>query len=166
MTGIEDMFANLKRMRGEDGVSLVEAALFLAIFAPLMLLGTVEISGLVYASIEVSNAAHAGAAYAARVYIANSNTALPTQAQVTAAARNDAPELVNMLPSGTQLSVAMATGCGTETASTGNTVPSCGSGTLPYVQVTTQATVAPLFQFFQFIQVPTMTSQAKINLVN
>ncbi len=154
-----------KQKDTESGASLVETAFFLALFAPLLMLGTFEMGGLVYASLEVSDAAHAAAAYAAQYYMANSGSALPTQSQVTAAAENDAPELLSMLKSGTQFTATIATGCGTGSATTGNSVPSCGSGTLPYVQVSAQATVTPMIQFLGFIKSPTLASQAQINLV-
>ncbi|MFZ0744669.1 MAG: hypothetical protein WAM85_09680 [Terracidiphilus sp.] len=160
------ILALLKKLRDDGGGSLVEVALIFALFVPTMVLGTVYVASMEYASIEVSDAAHAGAAYAAQVYIANSNTALPTQSQVTAAARNDAPELPNMLASGTSLSATMSTGCGTGTATAGNTVPTCSSGTLPYVQVTTQATVIPMVQLLGFAASSTMSARARINLVN
>jgi Flp pilus assembly protein TadG len=153
-------------LRGENGASLVEVSLILAILAPALLLGTVGAAGLVYASIEVSNAAHAGAAYAAEYYIANSNTALPTTTQVTTAVQNDAPELTALLKPGTTLTISMATGCNGGSATTGNSIPSCSTGVLPYVQVTTQATVVPFTAFAGLPHSLTMSSQATINLVN
>jgi Flp pilus assembly protein TadG len=164
--GIARLLTKRKPGRGESGASLVETAMVIAVFAPLLMLGTFEISALVYASIEVSDAARAAASYAAEYYIANSGSSLPSQSQVTAAAQNDAPELLEMLKSGTQFTATMATGCGTGTATTGNTVPSCASGTMPYVQVSTQATVSPLVQYFGFLNSPTVSGQAKIDLVN
>jgi Flp pilus assembly protein TadG len=47
----------------DQGGSLVELALILSIFLPLLLLGTAEVGTFVYYSVEVSNAAHAGAMY-------------------------------------------------------------------------------------------------------
>jgi Flp pilus assembly protein TadG len=155
-----------KERCNEDGSSLVETALVLAILAPLLLLGTFEMGGLIYASIELSDSAHAAAAYAAQYYISDSGSALPTQSQVSAAAENDAPELLAMLSSESLMTTTMATGCGTGAATAGSTVPSCSSGTLPYVQVTVEATVSPLVRFLSFLQSPTMASQARINLVN
>ncbi len=158
------MFRRMKKMRREEGTSMVELALVLGILGPLLLLGTAELSVLVYASIELTDATHAAAAYAAQYYIANSGSGLPTQTQVTAAATNDAPELLGMLKSGTSFNATMATGCGTGSATTGNSVPSCGSN-LPYVQVTSTVTVVPLFQYLKISSL-TMTSKAQVNLVN
>jgi len=163
---LKRLFARANSLRGESGASLVEVSLILAILAPPLLCGTVGAAGLVYASIEVSNAAHAGAAYAAEYYIANSNTALPTTAQVTTAVQNDAPELTAVLKPGTSLTISMATGCNGGSATTGNSIPSCGTGVLPYVKVTTQATVLPFTAFSGLPSSLTMSSQATINLVN
>jgi Flp pilus assembly protein TadG len=160
------VLAKLKELRKQDAASLVEAALVLAFFGPLLLLGTFEMGGLIYASIEVSDAAHAAATYAVPYYLANSGAALPSQAEVTSAAKNDAPELLNMLKSGTDLTATIATGCGTGNASTGNSLPNCAAGTMPYVQVTASATVSPMVQFFSFFESPTLAARAKIDLVD
>lgn len=159
------MLARMKRRRGEEGASLVELALVVGIFAPVLIVGTAETSVLVYASIELSDATHAAAAYAAQYYIQSSDTALPTNAQVSTAASNDSPELTNLLVHGTSLTATIATGCGSGAATTGNTVPSCSSGTLPYVQVTTSATVNTIFNYLPPNSF-TMTSKAVISLVN
>ena len=156
-------WTRMKWMRREDGSSVVELAVVLGILGPVLLLGTAEMGVLVYASIELNDATQAAAAFAAQYYI--SNTALPTQAQVTTAATNDAPELVGMLESGTSFTATMATGCGTGSATAGSTVPTCTSGTLPYVQVTGTAKVVPIISFFSSASV-TINSQAQINLVN
>jgi Flp pilus assembly protein TadG len=153
-----------KKVRGEDGASLIELALLVGILGPVLLLGTAEVSMLLYASIELTDATHAAASYAARYYSLNSKT-LPTQSQVTTAATNDAPELQNMLASGSTFTATIATGCGTGGATTGNTVPSCTSGTLPYVKVTGSATIVPAFKYLNLSSIA-MTSQAQINLVN
>lgn len=162
---VESMLSWMKKARREDGASILELALVLGILGPLLVLGTLEISVFAYASIELVDATHAAAAYAAQYYILNSDTELPTQAQVTAAATNDAPELVGMLKSGTSFTATMATGCGTGTATTGDTIPTCSGGTLPYVQVTGTATVVPIAQYLGMTSL-TMTSKTKIDLVN
>ncbi|HEY2860613.1 MAG TPA: TadE/TadG family type IV pilus assembly protein [Terracidiphilus sp.] len=159
------LLTRIKSIGRTDGASMVELALVVGFFGPLLLLGTAELSILVYDSIELADAAHAGADYASQYYIANSNTALPAQSQVTTAVTNDAPELVGMLKSGTSLTATISTGCGTGSASAGNTVPTCNSGTLPYVKVTATATVVPIFQGFRLSSV-TMTSNATVSLVN
>ncbi|HEX4286764.1 MAG TPA: hypothetical protein VHZ28_16850, partial [Terracidiphilus sp.] len=82
------------------------------------------------------------------------------------AAQNDAPELTPMLKSSTTLTVSMATGCNGGAATAGNTIPTCGTGVLPYVQVTAQATVVPITKFVGLPNSMTLTSTATINLVN
>ena len=159
------ILARCKDLASESGASFVEVALVLGILGPLMLLGTAGAAVLIYSSIEVSDATHAGAAFAAEYYKNNSST-LPTASQVTTAAQNDAPEITTMLKSGTSLSVSMATGCNGGAATAGNTVPSCGAGVLPYVQVTTQAQVMPLTTFVGLPNSITMGTTATINLVN
>lgn len=152
--------------RDESGASLVEVALIFGLFAPVMVLGTVEVGGLVYDAIEVANAAHAGAAYAAQFYIGSSGLSLPAQTLVTTAAQNDEPEVTAFLASGTSLTVTMATGCNGGTATVGNAVPSCSGTTLPYVQVSTKATVVPLVRFYGLPSTLNIASQATMNLVN
>jgi Flp pilus assembly protein TadG len=158
------MLHRVRKARHEDGSSLVELALLMGILGPLLLLGTTELSLYVYASVELADATHAAASFASQFYFENSNSVLPTQAQVTAAATNDAPELVSMLKTGSTFTATMATGCGTGAATTGNTLPACSSGVLPYVQVTGSATVVPIVSFLPRTSVA-MTSQARVNLV-
>ena len=55
--------ARLGKLHGERGSSLIEVALVSALLGVPLLLGTAEIGLLVYDSIEISNAAHAGALY-------------------------------------------------------------------------------------------------------
>jgi Flp pilus assembly protein TadG len=156
--------ARMKKMRGEDGASVVELACVLAFLGPLLLLGTVELSLYVYASMELADATHAAASYAAQYYYQNSNSLLPAQASVTTAATADSPELQGMLKSGTTFTATMATGCGTASPTAGNTVPTCTTGNLPYVQVTGSATVRPVVSSLTLTSI-SMTSQARINLV-
>ena len=47
----------------ERGSSVVEVALLLAVFGPVLIVGTAQMGLVAYASIEVSNAAHAAAMY-------------------------------------------------------------------------------------------------------
>jgi Flp pilus assembly protein TadG len=149
-----------------DGAALVETALILSLLGPPLLLGTVEIGGALNASIEMTNAANAGAAFAAQYYIKNSSSALPTTAQVTTAVQNEAPELLNQLAPGTSLTVNVATGCGTGTGTAGNSVPSCSAGVQPFVQVTTQATLSPLIRFPGLTSLLTIKGGAIVNLVH
>jgi Flp pilus assembly protein TadG len=163
-------FASLLRnlIFGEGGGALVEVAIFMGILAPPMVFGTCEVASLAYASIEVANAAHAGAAYAAQNY--NTKTVLPTQAQVTTAVQNDVPDVATFLKSGTSLTATMATGCTGGAATVGNTVPTYCAGAQPYVQVTVNAIVVPRIQlpglFGSHASQMTMNTSAAIPLVN
>ena len=143
---------------------MIELALIVGILGPVFLLGTTELSMFVFASVELADATQAAASYASQYYFENSNSTLPTQSQVTAAATNDSPELSALLSSGSSFTATVATGCGSGSATSGNTVPTCSSGSLPYVQVTGQAKIAPFVSFLQ-MQSITMTSQARMNLV-
>lgn len=55
--------ARWRELRGERGDALIEVALICAFFASPLLLGTGEMGFVVYDSIEISNAAHAGSLY-------------------------------------------------------------------------------------------------------
>lgn len=133
-----------------------------------MVFGTCEVASLAYASIEISNAAHAGAAFAAQNY--NAKTVLPTAAQVTAAAQSDVPDAAAYLKPGTSLTAIMATGCTGGAATVGNTLPTNCAGAQPYVQVTVTATVVPPIQlpglFGSQPAQMTMNTSATIPLVN
>ena len=155
-----------KPSTNDHGGSLVETALLLGTLGPVLLLGTTESAFLAYQAIELSNAAAAGASYAVQFYMANSNTALPTQSQVAAAVQNDAPELQRMLKSGTQISVTMATGCTGNAPTAGNSIPSCLAGVQPYVQITTQATLRSIVNAPGLPSSLTLTRSATMVMVN
>lgn len=63
-----------RKVAREDGAALIEAAVTLPLLF-LLLIGAVEFAMAAYASIEVSNAANAGAAYGAQNAIAAADTA-------------------------------------------------------------------------------------------
>jgi len=156
------MLSRMMKLRREDGASLVELALVVSILGSLLLVGTAEVGAFIFASIELADATHAAAAYAAEYYITNAS--LPTQTEVASAASNDSAELTKLLSSGSSLTATLATGCGTGDASAGNAVPTCVSG-LPYVQVTCKAKIASIFNYLNIGPI-SMTSVAKVNLVN
>ena len=133
---------------GQDiGQAFVELALVLPIFI-LLLVGVVEVGRLAYASIEVSNAARAGVAYAAQ-----SHTPAADSANIQLAATQDAPDVTSMTANVTN-------SCACEsTAGVITTLGSCAiavtnlttcpspSTIVVYVQVNTQAQVDTLFHF-------------------
>jgi hypothetical protein len=103
---------------------------------------------LAYASIEVSNAARAGVAYAAQ-----SHTTAADAANIQLAATQDAPDVTSLTATATNsCGCESSTGVITAFASCDKTVTNTTSCPTPsrivvYVQVTTQAQVATLFHF-------------------
>jgi hypothetical protein len=125
-------------LRNEVGVAFVELALVLPVLL-LMGIGTIEFGRLAYCSIEVSNAAHAGAQYGSQ-----SPTAAVDIAGMVQAALDDG---INLSPA---LNATAAHFC---QCSTGSSAPNCaltdcsGSRLIEYVQVNTSAKITPLFNY-------------------
>jgi len=140
-------------LREDKGQAFVELALVMPIFI-LLLIGVVEVGRLAYASIEVSNAARAGVAYAAQNHTTAADT-LPTGGIVNAA-KLDAPDITSLTATTTQ-SCACESSTGTMgafSACTGTGAISTATGSCPspsrivlYVQVTTTAGVNTVFHF-------------------
>lgn len=120
-----------------SGQALLEIGLLLPILL-LLLIGVIEVGRAAYASIIVSNAAHAGALYGA---------------QDPATAADDSGMVQAALNDGQDLSGLSATATHLCTCSTGSSAPDCSlsdcsSGRLiEYVQVNTSLVFAPLFHF-------------------
>jgi Flp pilus assembly protein TadG len=142
-----------RRHLGQDkGQAFVELALVLPIFI-LLLVGVAEVGRLAYASIEVSNAARAGVAYAARSHTTAADNGLT--GGIVQAAKLDAPD-VKSLSATTTNACSCESSAGVMTAA-----PSCSptdinttAGSCPspsrivlYVQVTTTAQVDTVFHF-------------------
>lgn len=81
------MRAGCRGLLGDSGGAVVELAVVLSFLGVPLLLGTTDIAQLVYSSIEVSDAAHAGAMYGMTSQASASQTA-----QITTAAQNDASD--------------------------------------------------------------------------
>jgi Flp pilus assembly protein TadG len=119
------------------GDSLVEMAFVLPLLTPL-LLGVIDFGRAYYLSIEVSNAARAGAQYG----VLN-----PTDTSgMEQAATNDARDV----PGG--VSPTAASGCECSDGSSGQspcpaTPPSCAVNVVNYVQVSTTATYTPMIKW-------------------
>lgn len=128
--------------RSEQGSALVEMALSLPVLC-LMLLGAAEFARLAYGAIEVTNAAHSAA-----VYAASSHGALGDSGGISNAATTDASNLTG----GNAISVtAVTTAC--TCSNTSYTPSSCSdnatcfnnhSAMITAVTVTTQSTFAPM----------------------
>ncbi len=130
-------------LRDESGNALIELALMTAFIGVPLLLGTMETGFLVYDSIEISDAAYAGALYGMQsaTFAAESSTIIST-AQAEAADFGTALSVTptayyacSLAISGTQYSTQAAA----NSACTGGT-----NHALEFIQVTTSATVTPI----------------------
>ena len=144
---------------GEEGSALVELTLSLP-FLCIMLLGAAEFARLAYASIEVTNAAHSAA-----VYAASSPTALTDTAGIKKAGGTDSPNLVgsNAITVNDPTTVCECSD-GTSVACTNNTT--CSGSGLPIVTtvtVTTQSTFSPMISLPGWN--PTLTLKGKSSQV-
>jgi Flp pilus assembly protein TadG len=137
--------ARRRDLRSECGSAVVELALICAFFAPPLLLGTGQMGILVYDSIEITNAAGAGATYGMQssTYAANTSgivTAAQTEATDFGAALSVTPSTyyacANAL-GGTQY-----TG-GSAQANANAGCTGTGNHALEFVKVTTSGTVTP-----------------------
>jgi Flp pilus assembly protein TadG len=124
-------------LRDKSGQAIFEIALLLPVLL-LLLMGVIEIGRAAYASIIVSNAAHAGALYGAQ----NPATAADNAGMVQAA-----------LKDGQDLSGLTATATHLCTCSAGSSAPNCALSDCPsgrlieYVQVSTSDVFSPLFHY-------------------
>jgi Flp pilus assembly protein TadG len=133
------MLVHHTTIRDDIGQAFVELALILPIFI-LLLVGIAEVGRLAYASIEVSNAARAGAAYGSQNHVTASDT---TNIQLAAA--QDATDVTTLTTT-----VAQACSCSNGTAITcANAGTTCISPAriIESVQVRTTATVNTAFHF-------------------
>lgn len=136
-----------RHLRQDKGQAFVELALVLPIFI-LLLVGTAEIGYLAYASIEVSNAARAGVAYAAR-----NHTTAKDSPNIQLAASMDAPNITTLTATPTfSCSCESSTGVMGASVDCGGidtTATSCPSPSriVLYVKVTTSAPVNTVFHF-------------------
>jgi Flp pilus assembly protein TadG len=145
-----------QRLNDDNGAALIELALVMPIFL-LVMFGAVELGRAAHYTIEVENAARAGASYGGE----NMGNATASS-MVIQAAQNDAPDLPSLL-------VTPGAGCvcetlnlttGTPTFSPSSGTVSCSDATITsctgtsssitqsvvsYVTVRTSATIAPAF---------------------
>jgi Flp pilus assembly protein TadG len=129
-------------LREDKGQAFVELALILPIFI-LLLVGVAEVGRLAYASIEVSNAARAGVAYAAQ-----SHTHAADGPNITNAAKADAPNITSLTAT-PSYSCSCESSTGTITALGSCSLTACPSPSriVVDVQVSTTAQVATIFHF-------------------
>jgi Flp pilus assembly protein TadG len=134
----------LKRKRftaSQRGVAMAEFALMLPLFV-LLLVGIIELGRLAYFTIQVGNAAHAGAQYAS---LSHTNTA------VSAAALADGQNTIDPAMAATYNSVCACWNPATQTE-TVPTAAACsaqctGGYRITYAQVTVKGTIKTLFNY-------------------
>ena len=137
--------ARLKGLRDDCGAATLEVAVVSSVLAIPLLLGTSEMSFLVYDSIEISNAAHAGALYGMQslTFAANTSgmqTAAQTEAGDFGASMTVTPTTYyacSTAIAGTQYTGANAQSNATAACTGGSNHP------LEFVQVNTSATITP-----------------------
>lgn len=132
-------------LRDECGSSLVELALVVSILVPPLLLGVTDMAMVLYFSIEVSNAAYAGALYGMPSSVLAGSTA-----GITAAAKAEASDFlaanVTVTPT-TYWACNTAQGGTTYATSTAATAPCTAISAVPlqFVKVVVSAPVSPPF---------------------
>ena len=147
----------LRGWREERGDAIIEVAAVVAFLCPPLLIGTTEMASVVYASIEVSNAAHAGALYAMQSSANATNTSA-----ITTAAQNEAADY------GTSLTVTPTTyyACssaedGTQYATQSLATTGCtgtGNHGLLFASVKVSAPITPPFHFSALLQTYTVVN--------
>ena len=135
--------AGCRRLEDNRGSATLELALVFSFLAAPIMLGTAETAFMIYDSIEVSNAAHAGAMYGmiGSTFAANTST-------IQSAAQAEAPDLHgNLTVTPTAYWACSATPGGTQYSSPTAATQACGSGSsnhsLEFIQVATSATINP-----------------------
>jgi Flp pilus assembly protein TadG len=132
----------------DEGQAVVEIVLVMPLLF-ILFLGAVELGRVLYAGIEVTNAAQAGAAYGAQNHaLAADSTGIKT------AAVNDGANLYRFDANWTSGSeVTPSTICGTSYSDQqplASTCTTAGAGLIEYVQVQTQITMKSLFGIYGF----------------
>jgi Flp pilus assembly protein TadG len=153
-----------QRSTEDAGQSLVELALVLPLFV-LLLFGAVEVARLAYASIEVGNAARAGASYAAQNHTTASDTT-----NIRLAATNEAPNITSLSATPSHsCSCESSTGTVTSFSSCSSTVTNLTTCASPsrIVETVTVTTSAPVNTAFHFPGIPnsiTLQGQATMRV--
>jgi Flp pilus assembly protein TadG len=151
--------AGCRSLRSEQGSALVELACVFAFLATPLLIGTVDMGFIVYDSIEVTNAAHAGALYGMQ-----SSTYATNTSGITTAAQTEATDFgtaLTVTPT-TYYACSLAIG-GTQYTGTNaqaNATSACTGGTnhaLEFVHVSTSVTVTPLVHLAKLVNSLTIT---------
>jgi Flp pilus assembly protein TadG len=138
------MVAGRVELDGENGTAIVELALLLPFLIVPLLLGTVGMATLVYDSIEVSDAANAGAMYAMTSSTMASSSNYGNIEAVSQADATDFGSKLNVTP--TNYWACSAAEGGTQYATYAAAATACTGGSnhaLGFIQVLTSASVTP-----------------------
>jgi Flp pilus assembly protein TadG len=122
-----------QRLRSDNGNALIELAVGMTVLTTIIL-GAAELGRVAYASIEINDAARAGASYGA----ANRTYAADT-ANITNAAKKDAPDV-----GGVTATANYWCKCSDGSASTCGATDCTGTRIIEYLTVTTTGTVDPM----------------------
>jgi len=146
----------------ESGQSMLELALCLPLFL-LLLRGGAEIANIAWASVQLNNAAHAGAAFAShnRGWVADIGN-------IEQAAQNEAPKLTLTFPSD-PVQACSCVHASANPAGTGcDTTTECPSPNviLDNITVTVQANVTPLIHYPGLPASYTLHASATMGVVN
>jgi Flp pilus assembly protein TadG len=123
----------VQSLRTDSGNALIELAIGMSILTTLIF-GAAEFGRIAYAAIEVSDAAHAGAAYGAM-----NRTRAADTANTTNAAKKDAPDV-----SGMTATASYWCQCSDGSASTCGATDCTGTRIIEYLTVNTSGTIDPL----------------------
>ena len=162
--------ARPSRLR-ERGSAFVEGAVVAIVILIPLLLGVIDFGRAYFVSIEVANAAKAGAAL-------GESTGVLTPAGLTAmstAAQHEAPDIASSCPVSTGACWVSGYplaqwGCECSNSTTGTGTDSCSlslgscNHLVNFVVVTTKATYTPLFNFYGLFPTLTLSAQSKLRL--
>ena len=151
------------RLRIDAGNSSVELALVMSIFGIPFLVGTAECAFLAYDSIEVSNAANAGAMYG---MLRSTNAS--ESSQIIAAAQAEAPDLAGILTAAPTAYYACSLALGGTQYATQSAATTACSGTsnhpLQFIQVVTTAQITPPIKFPGFPAIITLNGSSVMEI--
>jgi Flp pilus assembly protein TadG len=136
------LLAGCRLLREDSGSSLVEVALCISLVGLPLLVGTVELGSMMYGSIEVSNAAHAGSEYGMM-----SSTFAADSAGIISAAQGEATDFGAKLTVTPTVYFACSQAVGGTQYTTQTAANAACTGTLnhslEFVQVSTSTSVTP-----------------------
>lgn len=141
-----------RTLADRDGAAGVEFALLLPMLV-VLLIGTVDLGGLAYQSMQVSAAAHAGAQYAIRNgWSATAVADAVTNATSLPVTASPAPQLVKACVSGGAVVVTSSSTC------------SGGAAAGSYIQVNAQAAITPIIVWSSFAMPSSVSAQAMVRI--